>query len=461
MFFDHAKIHVAAGDGGNGCVSFRREKHVPRGGPDGGDGGRGGDVVLSVDPQVRDLQAFTYKVHFKAQAGRPGQGQRKHGADGADAVVPVPVGTQVWVDEELVADLVQPEQRVVVARGGSGGRGNARFVSSVRQAPKFAELGESAEGGWLQLSLKLMADAGLAGLPNAGKSSLLRRLSNAKPKVAAYPFTTLEPMLGVVDWSGEGDVFTLADVPGLLEGASDGVGLGHEFLAHLERCQMIMHVVDLTGYYGTEPLEGFRTIVQELDAHAMGLGKKPQIILLNKIDAVSADDLHENVDDFVREIGSLRSRGHPAFSYSVGEDVPAVESLIWPVSAVTGEGFSGLLRWVGPFLRSLADSGAPAEHGETHVRPDLVVAEDLGDHVTYRPEGLGTKTFVVRREKDGFVVEGQAVRRLVSRFDLSDDEAVRYVTERFDRLGVYSALRAQGAQSGDDVSVEGYEFEFR
>jgi len=239
MFFDQAKIHVAAGDGGNGCVSFRREKHVPRGGPDGGDGGRGGDVVLVGDPQLRDLQPFTYKVHFKAGPGQAGQGARQHGANGETVVVSVPLGTQVWAEEELVADVVHRGQQIPVARGGAGGRGNARFVNSVRQAPKFAELGELGESLWLRLSLKLMADAGLAGLPNAGKSSLLRRLSNAKPKVAAYPFTTVEPMLGVVDWSDEGDLFTLADVPGLLEGASEGVGLGYEFLAHLERCQLI------------------------------------------------------------------------------------------------------------------------------------------------------------------------------------------------------------------------------
>ncbi len=266
---------------------------MPRGGPDGGDGGRGGDVLFVADPQLRDLQTFTFKIHFKAGSGQAGQGARKHGANGETVIVPVPLGTQIMSDEgetgeesELIADLVRPGQEVLVARGGAGGHGNTRFVNSVRQAPKFAELGEEGESLWLRLSLKLMADAGLAGLPNAGKSSLLRRLSNAKPKVAAYPFTTVEPMLGVVDWSGEGDMFTLADVPGLLEGASEGVGLGHEFLAHLERCRLLLHVVDLTGYYDTEPLEGFRTILEELDAHAASLAEKPQVVLLNKIDAV-------------------------------------------------------------------------------------------------------------------------------------------------------------------------------
>jgi GTP-binding protein len=357
MFFDQAKIHVAAGNGGNGCVSFRREKHVPRGGPDGGDGGRGGDVILVADSQLRDLQQFTYKIHFKAGAGQPGRGSRKHGADGETLYIRAPLGTQVWVDDRPIADLVHAGWEKPLARGGSGGRGNARFTNSVRQAPKFAELGEEGESLWLRLTLKLMADAGLAGLPNAGKSSLLRRLSNAKPKVAAYPFTTLEPMLGVVDWSGEGDSFILADVPGLLEGASTGVGLGHEFLSHLERCRLILHVVDLTGYYGSEPLEGFRVILGELDSHGLDLGKTPQVVLLNKADAVSKEAAAEQRALFEAEITRLRGEGHPAFSdWYGGEQVP-VERLVWPVSAVTGEGLRPVVHWVG---RLLAESSAGA-----------------------------------------------------------------------------------------------------
>lgn len=464
MFFDHAKIHVAAGKGGDGCVSFRREMHVPRGGPDGGDGGRGGDVVLVADPGLRDLQVFTYKVHFKAGSGRPGAGARKHGADGESLLVPVPLGTQVRVDGRLVADLVEPGQRVLVARGGAGGRGNARFVNSVRQAPKFAELGEEAEATWVSLSLRLMADAGLAGLPNAGKSSLLRRLSNAKPKVADYPFTTVEPMLGVVDWSGEGDVFTLADVPGLLEGASEGVGLGHEFLAHLERCRLIMHVVDLTGYYGDEPLQGFRTILGELEAHAAELADKPQVVLLNKIDALPASAVAEWRELFTGEVERLRAQGHPAFTYLLDGEMPVAERLVWPVSAVTGAGLALLLSWVGPLIQALASCRTEAADmgpGETEqLRPTQALPSGSGRHVTYRPEGARSRAFTVRRGPAGFVVEGRAVKRLVSRFDLTDEEAIRYLGERFERLGVNAALRAQGAQPGDDVDVEGYEFEF-
>ncbi|MBN1632082.1 MAG: GTPase ObgE [Thermoleophilia bacterium] len=493
MFFDHAKIHVAAGNGGNGCVSFRREKHVPRGGPDGGDGGRGGDVIFVADAQLRDLQLFNHKIHFKAGAGEPGHGARKHGANGETVIIAVPLGTQVRVEPitgaedgsvegddgavdgislqggepeggVLLADLVHPGEQVTVAQGGLGGHGNARFVNSVRQAPKFAELGEEGESMWLRLSLKLIADAGLAGLPNAGKSSLLRRLSNAKPKVADYPFTTVEPMLGVVDWSGDGDVFTLADVPGLLEGASEGVGLGHEFLAHLERCRLLLHVVDATGYYDTEPLAGFRTILTELDAHAAILAGKPQVVVLNKIDAVPAAVVQELREVFIAEVEQLRQSGHPAFTYVVGEDAPLAGQLVWPVSAATGAGLGALLHWVGPLLRELrATEDASAEVGEgVWASSALVPQTEEGGHghVVYRPSGLNESGFLVRREKNGFVVRGDAVRRLVRRFDLTDDEASRYVGERLDRLGVYAALRARGAQPGDDVDIEGYAFEF-
>ncbi len=486
MFFDQAKIHVAAGNGGNGCVSFRREKHVPRGGPDGGDGGHGGDIVLFVDPQLRDLQLFTHKVHFKAGAGQGGMGARKHGSNGETVRIPVPVGTQVWWADEgreaagdsvqedggaavrpanaasLLADLVHPGQELVIAHGGAGGRGNTRFTNSTHQAPKFSELGEDGESGWLNLSLKLMADAGLAGLPNAGKSSLLRRLSNAKPKVADYPFTTVEPMLGVVDWSSEGDVFTLADVPGLLEGGSEGVGLGHEFLAHLERCSLLVHVVDITGSSGVEPLEGFRVILHELEAHAGGLAEKPQVVVLNKIDALVPEEVEQLRESFVAGVERLRREAHPAFVYLVGDDAPLARQLVWPVSASTGAGLKGLLHWIGPLLREL---GAGREAVRAAVDADAPWHEvepvrEAGGHVVYRPSGTSPRSFVVRRVKTGFIVEGEVVRRLVRRFDLDNEEATRYVAEKFDRLGVYAALRAQGAQPGDEVEVEGYAFEF-
>ena len=281
MFHDRAQIHVQAGRGGDGGLSFRREKYVPKGGPDGGDGGRGGDVVVSVDASLRDLSAFRRVRWVKAERGGNGRGTKKHGADGDDAALRVPVGTQV-VDAEgrLVADLTTESGRVVVARGGQGGRGNARFATPTRQTPRFAETGLPGDELDLELRLKLVVDAALAGLPNAGKSSLLRRISNAKPKVADYPFTTLEPVLGVVDGPEERQL-TVADVPGLIEGAAEGAGLGHQFLAHLERARLLVHVLD-----ASEPdLEGrFRTIDRELAEYGAGLDVRPQLVVLNKID---------------------------------------------------------------------------------------------------------------------------------------------------------------------------------
>ncbi|HZT90784.1 MAG TPA: GTPase ObgE [Gaiellaceae bacterium] len=280
MFSDRARIHVQAGKGGDGGLSFRREKFVPKGGPDGGDGGKGGDVVLRADPSLRDLSALQRRRWIKAGRGENGRGARKHGADGDDAVIGVPVGTQVFDDDgHLVADLAHAAASVVLARGGHGGRGNARFVSSTRQVPRFAEVGPPGEERDIELHLKLLADAALVGLPNAGKSSLLARISNARPKVADYPFTTLQPVLGTVD-APDGRQLVVGDVPGLIEGASEGVGLGHEFLAHLERARTLVHVIDAAR----DPDEQWRTIDAELAAYGAGLAERPQIVVLNKVD---------------------------------------------------------------------------------------------------------------------------------------------------------------------------------
>jgi GTP-binding protein len=279
MFNDRAGIHVKAGRGGDGALSFRREKYVPKGGPDGGDGGGGGDVIALADPELRDLSSFQRRRWIAAPKGGSGRGARKHGATGEHEVVRVPVGTQVFEDEDLVADLAHPGASVVLARGGRGGRGNARFVSSTRQVPRFAEVGMPGEERDVELHLKLLADAALVGLPNAGKSSLLRRLSNATPKVADYPFTTLAPVLGTVE-SPDGRQLVVADVPGLIEGASEGIGLGHEFLAHLERARSLIHVID-----ASHPAdEQWHMIDAELAAYGAGLDELPQIVVLNKID---------------------------------------------------------------------------------------------------------------------------------------------------------------------------------
>src|SRR5438876_8657785 len=281
MFSDRATIFVQGGRGGDGCVSFRREKFVPRGGPDGGDGGNGGDVELVADPDLRDLTKFRFAAHFKGQRGVHGQGSGKHGRRGAPLVVTVPVGTQVWLRDEgtVLADLAHPQARAVVAAGGSGGGGNRRYATATRRTPTTAEVGELGDEMWIELRLKLVADAALLGFPNAGKSSLLRRISNAKPKVADYPFTTIDPVLGTVD--GPDGQLTVADVPGLLEGASEGVGLGHEFLAHLERARLLVHVIDAAA---GDPAEQFRTIDRELAEYGAGLETRPQVVVLNKID---------------------------------------------------------------------------------------------------------------------------------------------------------------------------------
>jgi GTPase len=281
MFHDRARIRVQAGRGGDGALSFRREKYVPKGGPDGGDGGRGGDVILIADQDRRDLGRFQIGRTYRAGKGGHGQGSRKHGAEGKDLELKVPVGTQVLDDEgRLIADLAGPSARMIAARGGAGGRGNHRFATPTRQAPRFAEVGLPGEEADLELRLKLLADAALVGLPNAGKSSLLRRISNAKPKVANYPFTTLAPVLGTVE-APDGRQLIVADVPGLIEGASEGVGLGHEFLAHLERARLLVHVIDASE---DEPGERFATIDRELEAYGAGLDRLPQIVGLNKID---------------------------------------------------------------------------------------------------------------------------------------------------------------------------------
>ncbi len=297
MFHDRATIQVQAGRGGDGGLSFRREKHVPKGGPDGGDGGRGGDVVLLADPDLRDLSAFRSRRLYTAARGGPGRGSGKHGASGAETELRVPVGTQVLdADDQLVADLVAPGTRIVVARGGSGGRGNRHFATPTRQTPRFAETGLPGEDAELELRLKLVADAALVGLPNAGKSSLLRRISNATPKVADYPFTTLQPVLGTVD-SPEGRQLTVADVPGLIEGASRGVGLGHEFLAHLERGRLLVHVIDSAA---GDPADQFRQIDRELAAYGAGLDERPQVVVLNKIDLLVEPPPFEIADDACR-----------------------------------------------------------------------------------------------------------------------------------------------------------------
>jgi len=361
MFHDRATIHVSAGRGGDGGLSFRREKHVPKGGPDGGDGGRGGDVVLVADPDLRDLSSLRSKRSFKAARGENGRGSGKHGAGGADVELHLPVGTQILQDDQLVADLASPDGRVVVARGGAGGRGNRHFATPTRQTPRFAETGLPGEEAELDLRLKLVADAALVGLPNAGKSSLLRRISNAKPKVADYPFTTLQPVLGTVE-APDGRQLTVADVPGLIEGASQGVGLGHEFLAHLERAQLLVHVIDAAA---ADPAEQFRQIDHELAEYGAGLDERRQAVVLNKVDLLP-EPPGLGVED---------------------ERVVAV----FAVSAATGAGIEEL-------KRRLFELCPPAV-------PVPVDPEGLAEFLVYRPQPARQAYRILRTDR-GFRVHG-------------------------------------------------------
>ena len=363
MFNDRARIEVLAGRGGDGGLSFRREKHVPRGGPDGGDGGRGGDVVLVADPDLRDLTAFRSRTRFRAGRAGNGTGARKHGADGERIELAVPAGTQV-LDEHgsLVTDLLAPGARAVVARGGLGGRGNARFATPTRQAPRFAETGLPGDEAVLDLRLKLMADAALAGLPNAGKSSLLRRISNATPKVAEYPFTTLAPVLGTVE-APDGRQLTVADVPGLIEGASEGIGLGHEFLAHLERARLLLHVIDASE---GDTEERFATIDHELAAYGAGLEERPQAIVLNKTDLLTeSPDFGLEDDRIVR---------------------------VFRISCATGAGVEEL-------RRALFELCPPAP-------PLSPEAPELPDFLEYRPKPEGRRPYRIYRTERGFRVMG-------------------------------------------------------
>jgi len=332
-FIDEAKIQVIAGAGGRGCISFRREKYVPRGGPDGGDGGRGGDVVIVADAQLESLVDFRYKRHYKAASGVHGKGKKQHGKGRATLVIPVPLGTVVSDDEtgEVLGDLSRPEASIIVARGGEGGRGNARFVSSTRQAPRFAEPGGCGEQRWIKLELKLLADVGVVGLPNSGKSTLVAALSGARPKIADYPFTTLRPVLGVVNAGGE-RTFTIADIPGLIEGAHEGRGLGTAFLRHIERTRVLIHLIDGSSGALLEPADAFAVISGELKLHNSSLLQKPRVIAINKMDTVGAWDRYPSIK---RQFAKSRIK-------------------TFPVSALTGDGLKPLIAEVARMLGGTA-----------------------------------------------------------------------------------------------------------
>jgi GTP-binding protein len=426
--YDKAKIWVEGGGGGNGSISFRREAHVPRGGPDGGDGGHGGDVVLVCDPSRRDLGALKGSKHFRAQRGRHGEGSNRHGARGEDMEIPVPPGTQATAVDGSAIDLVTAGQRAVVARGGRGGHGNRRFANSTRQAPRFAEKGSSGEADWIELRLKLLADLGLVGLPNAGKSSLLSRLTRATPKVADYPFTTISPVLGTIE--GEDRQAVIADIPGLIEGAAEGAGLGHEFLAHVERCSMLVHLVDLAPLEG-DPVANYETVRAELAAHGAGLERLPELVALSKRDLLPPERVEEEVAAWRERLGD-RALG------------------VLAVSSATGDGLDELRRQVLARLPEVAPTPAAPSAAEGD--------EFEAEHRVYRPAGEGGY-WVEREEDGGFRILGRGVEMLFERHDTKNEEALAYLEQRLKEMGVLAALDRAGFEPGDDVRIGEHEFE--
>lgn len=426
MLIDRARIWIKAGDGGNGSTSFRREKYVPRGGPDGGDGGRGGDVRLRVKTNVTSLLKFQFNQRFGAENGGAGMKQQKHGKSGVHLYIDVPPGTVVWDDEtdELLADLTEPDEEVTLSRGGRGGLGNTHFKSSTRQAPRLAELGEPGLEHWLRLELRMVADVGLVGLPNAGKSTLLAAATAARPKVADYPFTTLEPNLGVVEVGGTGgQAFVLADIPGLIEGAAEGAGLGHEFLRHVRRTKVLVHVLDASGgLEGRDALVDYQTIAAEVAAYDDEMAGKPRLVALNKV------DLAEGREQVARLRSALDGFGYPIFE----------------VSAATGVGVPDLMQAVAAELREVELLAIEAEKPQERRR--------------YTLESVDERAWQVATITPGhFAVTGVGIERFARMTNFSLDDAVRRFQRTLDSSGISAELKRQGVASGDTVHIGGHE----
>lgn len=427
MFVDEVQIEVKAGDGGNGVVGFRREKFVPNGGPNGGDGGKGGDITLEADSNLSTLLDFRYQQKYEAKRGAAGEGNNKHGKDAEDMHMKVPVGTTVTDigTGRVLGDLTKPGQTLVIARGGNGGRGNSHFSSSVQQAPKFAENGEPGEAKTLKLELKLLADVGLIGYPNVGKSTLIAAISAAKPKIADYPFTTLVPNLGVVRVSDEKN-FVVADIPGLIEGASEGVGLGHQFLRHVERTRLLAHLVDVSGLTGRDPLDDYAVINRELAAYDDKLAALPQFIVLNKADVADP-----------ATVEALRAEFE-------AEDVP-----VFVISAATRQGLE-------PLVFALADRLSqmplppPADADIVRLTPDT-----LGRRRTDRRWDAHYDA-----ANQVYVVEGKGIERLVAMTQMKNDAAVSRLQRTLEKTGIINKLRTLGAGEGDSVRIGTNEFDF-
>ncbi|WP_062198885.1 GTPase ObgE [Massilibacterium senegalense] len=429
MFVDQVNIYVKAGDGGNGMVAYRREKFVPKGGPAGGDGGRGGDVVFEVEEGLRTLMDFRYQKHFKAKKGENGMPKNMHGRGAEDLVVKVPPGTIIVDDDtkEVLADLTTHGQRAIIAKGGRGGRGNTKFATAANPAPDLAEKGEPGQERYVQLELKVLADVGLVGFPSVGKSTLLSVVSKAKPKIADYHFTTITPNLGVVE-TDDGRSFVMADLPGLIEGAHQGAGLGHQFLRHIERTRVIVHVVDMSGFEGRNPYEDYVKINQELEQYDLRLLERPQVVVANKMDMPGSE---ENLQRF-QEL--------------IGDDVP-----IFPISAISHQGTRELLFKIADLLET------------TPAFPLLRDTEgndfDASVRVVYKHEEEAP--FTIHRDSDGaWVVTGETIERLYMMTDFERDEAVRRFSRQVRAMGLDDALRKLGAQDGDTVRLGKIEFDF-
>lgn len=422
MFTDYVKINVKSGDGGNGAVSFRREKYVAAGGPDGGDGGKGGDVYFFVDPDANTLVDFRFKKKFKAENGKNGEGAHRYGRSGEDLHIGVPIGTIIRDAEtnQVLADLSEKGQEELILPGGRGGKGNSHFATSTRQAPRFSQDGEKGLEKELVLELKLLADVGLVGFPNVGKSTFLSRTTSATPKIANYHFTTLEPNLGVVK-SSYGDSFVIADIPGIIEGASQGTGLGLQFLRHIERTRLLLHVIDVSGTKGRNPVEDFNTINEELKQYSEKLAARKQIIVANKIDSMQDENLYKELEKMAKEKG--------------------IE--IYKISAVTGEGIEELLKHVSEILKTL---------------PKEDVVEVVGGKKVYTLED--EIPFTITREDGMWIVDGPGVQKIMRRVNLEDNESMYYFQKCLDELGVNKALKEAGVKQGDTVKVVDWELEW-
>lgn len=422
MFTDYVKIHAQAGKGGNGAISFRREKYVAAGGPDGGDGGKGGDVYFKVDKDANTLIEFRYKKKFKAENGENGEGGHRYGKSGEDLYIPVPIGTVVKDTEtdEVLADLSEPDQVALILKGGRGGKGNSHFATSTRQAPRFAQDGEPGEEKDLTLELKLLADVGLIGFPNVGKSTFLSVVTSATPKIANYHFTTIEPNLGVVK-SKYGDSFVIADIPGIIEGASEGVGLGIQFLRHIERTRLLLHFIDVSGTEGRNPVDDYYKVNEELKKYSEKLSKRTQIIVANKADIITDENLYKELEKVAKEHNQK----------------------IFKISGATGEGVEELMNYVSKTLKTL-----PKEN--------LIEIKEKEKVYTLKDE----PDFTITKIKSAFVVKGEKIDNIMRKVNIGDYESLFYLHRKLDEIGLNQALKKQGIKDGDIVKIGDYEMEW-